>query len=108
MKNPVGYTLISLIILSTSCTQNLTVTSPDKQNSISLQLNENGTLYYSVRSHGTDVILQSLMGMELADSMYDFNSGLSFKGIERSPELTQEKRERLTLILDLLKMVNLR
>lgn len=75
---------IPLIYVGTSCKRNLTVESPDKQTSISLEVNENGTLYYSVISHGHDAILQSLMGMELADSMYDFNSGLSFKGTERS------------------------
>lgn len=84
MKNPVSYTLIFLIILSTSCTQNLTVTSPDKQNIISLELNEEGTLIYSVRSHGTNAIMQSVMGMVLDDSLFDFNSELSFEGKSRS------------------------
>ena len=42
-----------------------------------LELNENGTLYYSVQSHGIKAIERSLMGMEI-DSTLDFNSGLRF------------------------------
>ena len=84
MRNLISYVSILLIILCASCTQNMTVTSPDKHNSITLQLNENGTLLYSVQSHGKDAVKQSLMGIELADSLYDFNSGLFFKGTERS------------------------
>ena len=83
-KNLPGLSLIILIILSTSCTQNMTVTSPDKGNSISLELNDDGTLYYSIRSHGLNPVEQSLMGMELTDSLFDFNSGLSLKVIRRS------------------------
>jgi len=62
----------------------MTVTSPDKDNSISLELNDDGTLYYSIRSHGLNPVEQSLMGMELTDSLFDFNSGLSLKVIRRS------------------------
>ena len=62
----------------------MTVTSPDKGNSISLELNDDGTLYYSIRSHGLNPVEQSLMGMELTDSLFDFNSGLTRKVIRRS------------------------
>lgn len=62
----------------------MTVTSPDKGNSISLELNDDGTLYYSIRSHGLNPVEQSLMGMELTDSLFDFNSGLTLKVIRRS------------------------
>ncbi|OFX98550.1 MAG: hypothetical protein A2X05_13775 [Bacteroidetes bacterium GWE2_41_25] len=75
---------VLLLTLGASCTRNLKVTSPDKQNSISLELNEKGTLYYSVLSHGTDAIMQSMMGMELTDSLFDFNSGLSHERTVRS------------------------
>ncbi len=84
MKNPGSLIILFLIIISTSCTQNLSVKSPDKQNIITLDLNENGTLYYSITSHGTDALLKSMMGMELADSLFDFNSKLSFVGSSRS------------------------
>lgn len=70
------YLSVLLILLEASCTKTMTVKSPDKNNSISLELNEKGTLYYSVRSHGTTAIERSVMGMEIADSTLDFNSGL--------------------------------
>jgi alpha-glucosidase len=84
MKYLPNISLILLILLFASCTQNMTVISPDKHNSITLHLNENGSLYYSVRSHGKDAIMLSLMGMELADSLLDFNSGLTLEGIIES------------------------
>jgi alpha-glucosidase len=79
-----GTAFLILIILCGSCRDKLTVVSPDKQTSISLELNDNGTLYYTIRSHGTNAIMQSLMGMELDNSMFDFNSNLSFEGTIRS------------------------
>ena len=66
-----------IILLEASCTSKLIVKSPDNNNSISLELNEDGTLFYSVQSHGTIAIEKSVMGMDITDSTLDFNSGLS-------------------------------
>ncbi|HUX97277.1 MAG TPA: glycoside hydrolase family 97 catalytic domain-containing protein, partial [Bacteroidales bacterium] len=60
------------------------VKSPDKSNSITLELNENRTLFYSVRSNGTDAVEKSLMGIDIADSLLDFNSDLTLEKIQRS------------------------
>ena len=79
MKRIRNISLLVLIILSgMSCTGKLTVSSPDKNNSITLELNDKGTLYYSIQSHGTVAVMKSLMGMDIADSTLNFNSGLSF------------------------------
>ena len=66
------------ILLGVSCTNTLTVTSPDENNSITLELDDNGTLFYSVQSHGTNAIEKSLMGMDITDSTLNFNAGLTF------------------------------
>lgn len=69
----------ALIILSgASCANNLTVESPDGNNRISLELDDKGSLFYSVHSHGAKAIDMSSMGMDIADSALDFNSGLKF------------------------------
>jgi len=68
--------LIAIVIMS--CNNTLTVKSPDKSNIITLELNEGGTLYYSIQSHGIKAIDKSLMGMDISDPALDFNSGLTF------------------------------
>jgi alpha-glucosidase len=84
MKKFLLITLWLLILLITvSCSGSLKVESPDQNNNIMLELNENGTLYYSVQSHGKKAIGRSLMGMEI-DSTLDFNSGLSFVSSTKS------------------------
>lgn len=69
---------VCIILLGFSCSNNLTVKSPDKNNSITLELNENGTLFYSLKSHGTRVIEKSMMGMDIIDSSLNFNFDLAF------------------------------
>ncbi len=66
------------ILLGVSCTNTLTVKSPDKNNSITLELDDNGTLFYTVQSSGIHAIEKSLMGMDITDSILDFNAGLIF------------------------------
>jgi alpha-glucosidase len=58
--------------------------SPDKSNRISLELNESGTLLYSIQSHNLNAIERSVMGADLADSLYDFNSGLRLVNCTKS------------------------
>jgi alpha-glucosidase len=67
-----------------SCTNKLTVESPDKHNRISLELNEKGSLFYSIQSHGISAVDLSLMGMDISDPAFDFNSGLRFLRSEKS------------------------
>jgi alpha-glucosidase len=67
-----------IIFIGVSCTNTLTLKSPNKKNSITLELNDNGSLFYSIQSHGTRAIEKSLMGMNISDSTLDFNSGLTF------------------------------
>ena len=75
--------LVALIILlGVSCTNTLTVKSPDKNNRITLELDDNGTLFYSVQSCGINVIGRSLMGMEIIDSTLNFNANLTFVKVE--------------------------
>ena len=79
MKWPGYIYLFAIIILfGVSCINTLTVKSPDKNNSITLELNDNGTLFYSIQSHGTKAVEKSLMGMNIADSALDFNSDLVY------------------------------
>ena len=67
-----------IILFGSSCSNDLTVKSPDKNNSITLELNDNGILFYSLKSHGTRVIEKSKMGMDIIDSSLNFNSDLAF------------------------------
>ncbi len=69
---------VCIIICGISCTNNLTVKSPDKNNSITLKLNDGGTLFYSIQSHGVKALEMSLMGMDISDSTLNFNSDLVF------------------------------
>jgi len=70
--------LVLLILIGVSCTNTLTVKSPDKNSSITLKLNDNGTLFYSIKSHGTKALEMSPMGMDITDSTLNFNSDLVF------------------------------
>lgn len=70
--------LVLVVLISFSCTSTLCTRSPDKNNSIALELNADGTLFYTIESHGTQVVGKSLMGAGISDSTLCFNSGLSF------------------------------
>jgi len=79
MKKFRNFNLFTLsIVLSVSCTNTLTLKSPDKNTGITLELNESGTLFYSINSHGIRALDLSLTGVDIADSTLDFNSGLVF------------------------------
>jgi alpha-glucosidase len=85
MKNIGNFTLMVLIVISSiSCSSTLEVKSPDKSNSITIELNKNGSLYYSIKSHGIKALNKSLMGMDINDPALDFNSGLSFVSLKKS------------------------
>jgi alpha-glucosidase len=84
MKNLIRLNLFLLIILITSCSQSLMVKSPDNNNSITLELNKDGTLFYSIQSHRINAVSKSLMGVDITDPMLDFNSGLSNEGVQKS------------------------
>jgi len=75
--------LVVVILINLSCTNTLTLKSPDENNRITLELDDNGCLYYSIISSGVKAIENSLMGMDLADSLLDFNSGLEFVKVEK-------------------------
>jgi alpha-glucosidase len=77
------FTLIIIIISNTSCTDRMTVKSPDGENSITLEIDKNGTLFYSVQSYQTPVIGKSLMGIEISDSTLDFNSNLKLVKVKK-------------------------
>ncbi len=79
------FNLLALIILlAVSCKQSLTVKSPDNTNRITLELNDNGTLFYSIQSHGTNAIGKSLMGFDITDSTLNFDTGLSLLDADKS------------------------
>jgi alpha-glucosidase len=61
----------------------LTVKSPDKNNGITLELSDKGTLFYTIRSHKIKVIDKSLLGVDISDSMLNFNSGLTLVKTEK-------------------------
>ena len=85
MKKPENVIwLILMMIFCFSCKPSLITRSPDQKNSIGLELDKNGTLFYSVNAYETRVIEKSRMGMEITDSTFNFNSGLSFVGSEES------------------------
>jgi alpha-glucosidase len=82
-KNLLISLLGSSLLIMLSCIERLAVESPDGNNNIRLELNENGTLFYRIQSHGVKVIDKSLMGMEI-DSTLDFNSGLRFVNFSKT------------------------
>ncbi len=85
MNNFRNFNLFALIILiSVSCTNTMTVKSPDKNNSVTLEINNKGILFYSIQSHGIKAIEKSLMGMDIVDSALNFNSGLVFVKANKS------------------------
>jgi alpha-glucosidase len=85
MKRIINISLIVVIIMSCiSCANSLIIKSPDKSNSITLELNDKGTLHYSIQSHGIMAIDKSLMGMDIGDPALNFNSGLSFINAKES------------------------
>ena len=55
--------LVLMSLIGMSCTSKLTVKSPDNSNSITMELNDNGTLFYSIQSNGTRAVKKSLIGM---------------------------------------------
>ena len=75
---PVVLLFVLILLTQFSCIHSFTVQSPDQLNSISLTLNANGSLSYTIKSHGLVAIENSVMGMDIADSSLAFNSGLSF------------------------------
>ena len=77
MRNLVNFNFgILIILIIASCSNSLVVISPDKNNAIVLELNEAGTLFYSIQSNGIQAIEKSLIGMDISDSVLNFNSGL--------------------------------
>jgi len=82
-KLVITYLPLLIIIIGISCTNEMTVISPDKNNSITLELDSKGTLFYYVQSYKTTAIEKSLMGMEISGSTLNFNSGLDIAGVEK-------------------------
>ncbi len=69
---------LPIILIAISCTRDFTVESPDKRNSISLELDQNGTIHYSIISNGTLVVEKSSLGVNITDPSLNFNTGLTF------------------------------
>lgn len=82
------------------CTrENLRVTSPSGENTLTLRLSASGGLRYSVRSQGAEVILPSAMGFALAGDSLGFHRGLKLvrvttKQIDESYRLPTGKRRQ--------------
>lgn len=74
--------IIILILAGTACNSMMTVESSGNICTITLELTEQGTLNYHVKCKGTEVVRQSIMGMDIADPTLDFNSNLTFVSSE--------------------------
>lgn len=72
-----------IILMGASCTSSMTVISPGKNNRISLELDEQGRLYYSIYSNSITAVEKSLLGMDIEDAALDFNSGIEFLKAEK-------------------------
>lgn len=72
-------TLLSVALLG-SCSTGMEVSSPGKQNTLTLSLNEEGGLTYTVLSHGKTVIEPSALGIRTANEQQVFDKGLVYKG----------------------------
>ena len=95
--------LLFSIVLFSSSTRNTTnkwdLTSTNGKNTICLELNTNGKLYYSMLSHGTEVIQKSELGVISTAENLTFLEGLMFKNVQtrqinESYQLPTGKRSR--------------
>jgi alpha-glucosidase len=67
-----------LLIITVSCTKRYTVNSPDRSNRITIELDDRGSLFYTIESHGTLAVEKSHLGVLLAGTGMSFDSGLTF------------------------------
>lgn len=78
------YLILSLYIIvhiCAACSPDMTVASPNKQNSISLKLNDQGELSYQIKSGNDILVSQSTMGLLAKDEIHSFNEGLKLTEI---------------------------
>lgn len=71
------------VIFCISCSDKVEIRSPDRNNSIILELDEAGTLRYSVKTAGIIAVESSRAGIEMTDSSRSFSSGLTLVNDER-------------------------
>lgn len=76
--------LVFVTLTGISCSIELKVKSPDSSNTITLELDDNGNLFYTIVSNGTTAVNKSVMGVDIEDTALYFNSGLSFQKAEES------------------------
>ncbi|MEL5892401.1 glycoside hydrolase family 97 catalytic domain-containing protein [Bacteroides sp. GD17] len=69
-----------LLFLCSACGEKAEVTSPDGRNTLTLTLDESGSLYYRILSGENEVVRKSLMGIAAENEKYSFNKGLTYIG----------------------------
>ena len=69
--------IIIIQLMLAACGRDMTVRSPGGGNTITLELTENGSLVYSVRSGGITALEKSSMGVMTGDHAFEFSSELS-------------------------------
>lgn len=65
-----------IINICAACSPGMDVSSPNKQNSISLKLNDQGELSYQIKSGNEILVSQSSIGLSTKDELHSFNKGL--------------------------------
>ena len=90
-----------IVVICTSCNSGMEVLSPDKQNSLSLTLNEQGELFYQICSGNDILIPESPIGVLTDTENYSFQKGLKListrsRSINESYTLPTGKRSQYT------------
>ncbi len=90
-----------ILLMCASCGSDMEVLSPDKQNSLLLTLNDQGELFYQIRSENDVLIPESPIGLSTDVESYSFQKGLklistSSRTINESYTLPTGKRSHYT------------
>jgi len=77
--------LILILVFYASCqsSHERKITSPDRENTISISVNDQGVPFYSIISHGDTVVGQSKLGIKVDDAVLDFSNDLKITGFSK-------------------------
>lgn len=83
MKSLIGIALL-IVLFSCTSTNEKQVSSPNGENIISISLNENGSPFYSISSHGEQIVSPSKLGINVKNENFCFTSGLKISGFSQN------------------------
>jgi len=77
--------LILILVFYASCqsSHERKITSPDRENTISISVNDQGVPFYSIISHGDTVVGHSKLGITVDDAVLDFPNDLKITGFSK-------------------------